>query len=113
MRAELRASGLLRSDEDIENAHIGTFGDTIIGMEMPAEASAPMASPSSSSNYRPKAELESKSLALSEAPTEAQLQVSVLNLREPPFVGRSFARSKIQRYLEDVRRTGVAATSSG
>ena len=106
VRAELRNTGLLASDEDVESDQLGSYGDTILGMEIPPELPRQR---SLEEKAQDEAFQQVTGSGVFAVPTEKMFQVSVMNLREPPFVGRDEARNTLQRYLEDVRTAGQSA----
>ncbi len=102
LRTDLRKSGLLDSNDDTDALHIGSQGDTLLGNARPQFGldDTPRRTPDASTP---------NTLPRFQRPTEAQQQVSVLNLREPPFVGRIQERHTIAHYVEDVRQAQQAA----
>jgi len=113
VRLELRESGLLTADEDVDTDQIGSYGDTIFEMPRVVLSEEDEVEPSDGGDALEEREVlrsnDELAVPVLAKPSEAKAQVSVLNLREPPLVGRDAARNTLQRYVEDVRDAGQAA----
>jgi tRNA A-37 threonylcarbamoyl transferase component Bud32/tetratricopeptide (TPR) repeat protein len=101
LRKELRASGMLSSDVDVDLEPLGRYGDTVIGMSIPETPQVAQDGP-----RQPRPALRAAS---TQRVGEEQMLLSVLSQREPPMVDRDEARNQLLHYLEDVRQAGQTA----